>query len=77
LLLSPLLHFDFTDLGVFSPHFSQVNQGSVAGIAEVLNLKGLRAGMNRQDKTHIKRASRLMTNWQNLIFLSQLYTKEE
>jgi hypothetical protein len=29
------------------------------------------------DKTHIERARRLMTNWQNFIFLSQLYTKEE
>jgi hypothetical protein len=30
-----------------------------------------------KDKTHIERASRLMTNWQNFIFLSKLYTKEE
>jgi hypothetical protein len=29
------------------------------------------------DKTHIERARRLMTNWQNFLFLSQLYTKEE
>jgi hypothetical protein len=29
------------------------------------------------DKTHIERASRLMTNWQDFIFLSKLYTKEE
>jgi hypothetical protein len=29
------------------------------------------------DKTHIKRASRLMANWQNFMFLSKLYTKEE
>jgi hypothetical protein len=60
----------------------------VARIAEVLDPKGLRVGMNKtghakgltqegNDKTHIKRASRLMTNWQNFIFLSQLYTKEE
>jgi hypothetical protein len=27
------------------------------------------------DKTHIERASRLMTNWQNFIFLSKLYTR--
>jgi hypothetical protein len=33
--------------------------------------------MNRQDKTNIKRASRLMTKWENFIFLIQLYTKEE
>jgi hypothetical protein len=26
---------------------------------------------------HIDRAGRLMTNWQNFIFLSKLYTKEE
>jgi hypothetical protein len=57
-----------------------------AGIAEVLDLKGFREGINRQDtqkdsltqesndKTHIER---LMTNWQNFIFLSKLYTKEE
>jgi hypothetical protein len=29
------------------------------------------------DKTHIERARELMTNWQNFIFLSKLYTKEE
>jgi hypothetical protein len=29
------------------------------------------------DKTHIERARKLMTNWQNFIFLSKLYTKEE
>jgi hypothetical protein len=39
----------------------------LARIAEVLSLKGLRAGMN---KTQIEWASRLMTNWQNFIFLS-------
>jgi hypothetical protein len=59
-----------------------------AGIAEVLDPKVLKKGMNKtghtkgltkegNDKTHIERASRLMTNWQNFIFLSKLYTKEE
>jgi hypothetical protein len=60
-----------------------------AGITEVLDPKGLRKGMNRQDtqkdsliqkmndKTHLKRARRLMTNCQNFIFLSRFYTKEE
>jgi hypothetical protein len=60
-----------------------------AKITEVLDQKGLREGMNRRDKgkysftqegndkTHIERARRLMTNWKNFIFLSKLYTKEE
>jgi hypothetical protein len=39
------------------------------------HMKGLTQEEN--DKTLIKRASRLMTNWQNFIFLSQLYTKKE
>jgi hypothetical protein len=61
--------------------------GFPATIAEVLDPKRLREGMNKtghmkglthsNDKTHIKRARWLMTNWKNFIFLSQLYTKEE
>jgi hypothetical protein len=59
-----------------------------ARITEVLDPKGLNAGMNKtrhtkgltqegNDKTHIERARRLMNNWQNFNFLSKLYTKEE
>jgi hypothetical protein len=55
----------------------------IAGIAKVLDPKGLKKGMNKightkgltqegNDKTHIERASRLVTNWQNFIFLSKL-----
>jgi hypothetical protein len=69
--------------------FSNFNHYALPGIAEVLDPKGLRKGMNKtrhtkglshsggNDKTHIERASRLMTNWQNFIYLSKLYTKEE
>jgi hypothetical protein len=60
----------------------------LVGITEVLDPEGLKNGMNKtghmkgltqegNNKTHIKRASRLMTNWQNFIFLSTLCTKEE
>jgi hypothetical protein len=59
-----------------------------ARITEVLDPKGLKKGMNKtghmkgltqegNDKIHIESANRLMTNWQNFIFLSKLYTKEE
>jgi hypothetical protein len=59
-----------------------------AAITEVLDPKGLRAGMNKtghtkrltqegNDKTCIERARRLMTTWQSFIFLSQLYTRDE
>jgi hypothetical protein len=52
-----------------------------AGITEVLDLKGLKKRMNKtgltkeltqegNDKTPIKRANRLMTNWQKF-YLSQ------
>jgi hypothetical protein len=59
------------------------------GIAEVLDLKGLKKGMNKtghtkdlltqegNDKTHIERATRMMNNWQSFIFLTKLYTKKE
>jgi hypothetical protein len=46
---------------------------SLAGITEVLDLKGLREGMNRR---HIsKRARRLMTNWQIFYFSQQALYK--
>jgi hypothetical protein len=59
-----------------------------ARITEVLDPEGLRVEMNKtghtkgltqegNDKTRIKRASRMMTSWQNFVFLIQLYTKEE
>jgi hypothetical protein len=60
-----------------------------ARIAEVLDLKGLRAGMNRQDtqrvsltqegndKTHIERARRLMTNCKILFFSASFIQKRK
>jgi hypothetical protein len=62
----------------YSLSFSEVT----TGIAEVLDPKGLRKGMNRQELTHSRRESRHMTrrlvnNWQILIFLSKLLYKQK
>jgi hypothetical protein len=48
-----------------------------AGITEVLDPKGLRKGMNRQDTN--ERTRRLMTNWQIFYFCIRLIssTKQE
>jgi hypothetical protein len=52
-------------------------QAPPAGITEVLNPKGLRVGMNKTKQDTYREGHQLMTNWQNFIFLSQLYKKEE
>jgi hypothetical protein len=44
-------------------------------ITEVLDPKGLREGMNRQDT--YQEGQKADTHWQNFIFLSKFYTKEE
>jgi hypothetical protein len=43
-----------------------------------MNKAGDTKGLTQEENDkNIERANRLMTNWQNLIFLSKLYTKEE
>jgi hypothetical protein len=74
--LQILILFFLVVLGIEPRTLCMLGKCFTAGIAEVLDPKGLREGMNRQDTyREAQKADDQLANF--LFFLSKLYTKEE